>query len=326
VSLLRVAEIPQRSKIIVTAEMEGPLLTRMNSDELAAVQYLVKHASSAVWVTNGGLYDGIDPEMSLASGFAKTLMNEQPSFRLSCFDIDPLETNLARSAAFILDQHMRHQDEKNSEIEMYLAEKRGLVYISRFLPDDVENSTFERRTNPIAEPGKFQRSSSLELDFQTVGQIDSFYYKQKGGDGVSVNLHPEDMFVEALGYSLSAMVRYYFPLLVCLMLMCEQQATILKGQQESEFFSYESVAVVRSAGSKVVDFQPNDRVLTLTPGKFDNSFIVNQNSCYKLLPDEKIEDLAGLFVPICSALYVINNFIRPRKREVSLDDVRCGLT
>jgi hypothetical protein len=211
VSLLRVAElIPKGSKIIVTAEMEGPLLTRMNGDELAAVQYLVKHASSAVWVTNGGLLDGFDPEKSLASGFSKTLMNEQPSFRLSCFDIDPLETNLARSAAFILDQHIRLQDEKNSEIEMYLAEKNGLVYISRFLPDDVENSTFERRTNPLVEPGKFQRGSSLDLDFQGVGQIDSFYYKQKRGDEVSVNLHPEDMFVEASGYSLSAMVRDHF--------------------------------------------------------------------------------------------------------------------
>jgi len=93
---------------------------------------------------------------------------------------------------------------------MYLAEKNGLVYISRFLPDDVENSTFERRTNPIVERRKFQRGSSLELDFQSVGQIDSFYYKQKGGDEVSANLQPKDMFVEASGYSLSAMVRDHF--------------------------------------------------------------------------------------------------------------------
>ena len=61
-SLLRLAEIPKCSKIIVTAEMEGPLLARRKSDELAAVQYLVNHASSAVWVTNGGLLDGFDPE------------------------------------------------------------------------------------------------------------------------------------------------------------------------------------------------------------------------------------------------------------------------
>jgi NADPH:quinone reductase-like Zn-dependent oxidoreductase len=106
--------------------------------------------------------------------------------------------------------------------------------------------------------------------------------------------------------------------------MCEQEATILKGQQESEFFSYECVAIVRSIGSKVVGFRPNDRVLALTPGKFDSSFIVNQNSCHKLLPDE-IEDIAGLCVPLCSALYALNNFIRPRRREASLTTARCVL-
>jgi NADPH:quinone reductase-like Zn-dependent oxidoreductase len=103
------------------------------------------------------------------------------------------------------------------------------------------------------------------------------------------------------------------------MLMCEQEATVLKGQRESEFFSYESVAIVRSIGCKVADFQINDRVLALIPGKFDNSFIVNQNLCHKLLPEEKIEDLAGLFVPTCSALHALNNLIWPRKREVSLN-------
>ena len=115
-------------------------------------------------------------------------------------------------------------------------------------------------------------------------------------------------------------------MLVCLKLICEQEATILKGQQESEFFSYESVAIVRSIGSKVANFQLNDRVLALTPGKFDNSFVVSQNLCHKLLPDEKMEDLAGLFLPVCSALHALNNFIRPRKREVSLNGTRYVLT
>jgi hypothetical protein len=178
----------------------------MNSDEIAAVQYLVKHVSSAVWVTNGGLLDGFDPEKSLASGFSKTLMSEQPSFRMSCFDINPLETNLDRSAAFIVDQHIRLQNEKMSEIEMQLAEQNGFVYISRFLPDEVENATFEQRTNYPVEPGRFQPGLSLDLDFQRVGQIDSFYYKQKENDEVSLDLHPEDMLVESLAYSLNAMV------------------------------------------------------------------------------------------------------------------------
>ena len=213
VTLLSATEvIPKGSKIIITAEMEGPLITRMNSDELAAVQYLVKHISTAVWVTDGGLLSGFDPEKSLVSGFAKTLMNEQPSFRMSCYDIEPQETNLTRSAAFIVDQHLRLQYENSSEIEMHLVEKNGLVYISRFLPDNVENTAFERRVNPPVEPAEFSPRPSLELDFQQVGKIDSFYYRQKRHDAASLGLQGEDMLVEPLAYSLSASVCYSFNL------------------------------------------------------------------------------------------------------------------
>lgn len=190
----------------MTAELEGPLITRMNSNELAAIQYLVNHTSSAVWVTNGGLLDGCDPEKSLAAGFAKTLMNEQPSLRMSCYDIDPQEQNLTGSAAFIIDQHVRLQNENSLEVEMHLVEKDGLVYISRFLPDDVENNAFERRVNYPVEQGKFSPCPSLELDFHRVGQIDSFYYDQKDGNVTSLSLQPEEMLVEPLAYALSAKV------------------------------------------------------------------------------------------------------------------------
>ena len=108
--------------------------------------------------------------------------------------------------------------------------------------------------------------------------------------------------------------------MIYLMLMCKQEATVLKGQQESDFFSYESLAIVRAVGSKITSFRPNDRVLALKPGRFDSSFIVNQDLCHKLLPEEKNEDLLGVFVPTCSALHAFNNLIRARKRDVSLHE------
>lgn len=95
---------------------------------------------------------------------------------------------------------------------------------------------------------------------------------------------------------------------------------MLRGQQESEFFSHESVAIVRDVGSKIEGFRPDDRVLVLHPGKFDSSFIVNQDFCHKLVPNEKIEDLAGVFVPTSSALHALNNLGRIRKPEVGLHD------
>ncbi|KAH8807730.1 fatty acid synthase [Xylogone sp. PMI_703] len=299
VPLLGVANaVPPGSKLIVTAEINDPLLYQMGEDELVAIHYLFKQMSTAVWITNGGLLDGFEPAKSLASGFAKILMNEQPSFRISCFDVEPQGKDLARSATFIVDQHVRLQEEKASEVEMHLVEKDGLVYISRFLPDGIENEAFERKINPPVEIGKFHPSPSLELDFQHVGKIDSFYYKWKNKD--ETNLGPEDVLVAPLAYSLSA-----------------EDVAVLKGQQESEHFSYESVARILAVGSQVTDFQEHDRVLVFKPGKFDSSFVVNQRMCQKLLLDEKVEELVGVLLPTCSAIHALRNMTRVRKGDVS---------
>lgn len=209
--LLGVSEvIPKESKLIVTVEMDLPVLTNIDPDELSGLQYLVKNASSAVWVTNSGLLDGVNPETSLSFGLAKTLSNEQPSFRMSCFDIEPQgteqqSTGLTRSATFAIDQHIRMQDEK-TEAETYLVEKNGIVYISRFLPDAVENAKFERIINPPLEPRKFYSNATLELDFRRVGQIESFYFKQTHGSETNLSIAPEEILVEPLAYSLGTMV------------------------------------------------------------------------------------------------------------------------
>lgn len=188
----------------MTAELECSLILEMDNDELAALQYLVKNVSSAIWVTNAGLLDGTYPKKSLASGLAKTLMTEQPSFRLSCFDIEPQGTNLTRSAALILDQELHLRDDTDSDIEMNLVEKDGLVYISRFAADDIENAELERRINPPVEKGDFL--PGMELDFEQVGHIDSFYYKHKEDSEARLALQPDQVLLESQVYCLSAIV------------------------------------------------------------------------------------------------------------------------
>jgi hypothetical protein len=217
VSLLHVKEvIPTDSNIIMMAELEGLCLSRMNEEELTALQYLVKKVSSFIWVTNGGLLDGSQPEKSLASGLAKTLMNEQLSLRMTCFDIEPQETNFFKSAIFIIDQHLRLQNEERSEVEMDLVQKNGLIYISRFVRDNTQNDLFQKMMNPPVVKGLFGAYSPTQLDFQLVGQIDSFYYKQKGGDGTSLTPQPNEILLEPQAYSLSVMVLNFCHLLYIL--------------------------------------------------------------------------------------------------------------
>ncbi|KAH8589480.1 hypothetical protein B0O99DRAFT_692539 [Bisporella sp. PMI_857] len=300
VSLLHVLDvISPGSTIILTGELERSVLTELSSETLVAMQYLVKNVSLAIWITNGGILDGINPEKSLASGFAKTLMTEQPSFRLSCFDVDPSETNFVRSATNILDHYHRLTTGADPDAEANLAESNGVVYISRLIPDEVENLTFERVVNPPIEPQPLD--DGLELDFTRVGHAESFYFRRKEVNLGEQCLMPNEVLLEPSLYSLNA-----------------NEASVLVGQQGSEFFSHETVANVRDVGCETDSLRPGDRVLCLSPGKFDSSFKATEELCYRLLPEDNPEEFVGAILPMCSALYTLHHVGGVRPQEAIL--------
>jgi len=208
VSLLHVSDvISPGSTVILTGELEQPLLTELSPEALVAIQFLVKKVSLAIWITNCGMLDGKFPEKSLAFGFAKTLMSEQPSFRLSCFDVDPTETNVTRSAKNILDHFYRTQTTPALGAETYLAESNGLVYVSRLVPDRRENLNFERIVNPPIEAHRL--TDELELDFTKVGHVESFYFKRKKTNMGEISLMSNEILLQPLMYSLSKKVGSY---------------------------------------------------------------------------------------------------------------------
>lgn len=97
-----------------------------------------------------------------------------------------------------------------------------------------------------------------------------------------------------------------------------QEAAVLRGQRETEFYSYESIALVRAVGSKATGVEPGDRVLVLKPGKFGSSFAIHQDFCHTLLPHDNITDLSGVIFRLCSALFLLNDLTSARNNTVCL--------
>ncbi|KAL3419450.1 KR domain-containing protein [Phlyctema vagabunda] len=294
-----IEQVPARARIILAPELETPVLAYLQSKDLSHLQYLIKNASSAIWVTNGGLLNGNHPEKSLASGISKTMRTEQPSLRLSTYDINPQETCLTRSATYILDQHIRLQHDDISELEMDLIESDGLVCISRLVPEDVENTRFDQIVNPIFEDQPFLHG--MELDFRRVGHIDSFYYKPPPQISTNRGLQPGEILLEPELYFLSA-----------------KEAAVLKGQHNSEFFSHEVIGKVCEIGPGVPSLNPGDRVIALHPGKLESSPVILQDSCFKPHPQERLEDMIGLLLPLCTVTFALENLLRLKKSDVVL--------
>jgi hypothetical protein len=193
------------------AELEGPVLSRMTKIEISALQKLAKQAASAVWITNGGLLSGTNPELSLIFGFANVVMIEQPSFRLSTIDIDPNDTDYARSASLIIEQEIALRKDTDNQLDNHIIMHNGVPYICRYVLDDVENEHFSRQLQPMADRDGFR--PGLSLAFRQVSDIESFFFRETPLR--KAVLESRQVLLEPRLYSLSKIVCSNFQMSSC---------------------------------------------------------------------------------------------------------------
>lgn len=278
------ATILRGHRVLVLAEFEGAMLVDMTKQEMNTVKHMFRLASSVVWVTRGGLLKGKQPEHSIISGMAKSIMAAQPSLRLSCVDIDPDEGNEARSAAFILQYERDLREDADHALDDQLVVHEGIAYISRYVPDQGLNEEFTRQLTPFLEPRPMLEN--LELTFQRAGQVDSFYFKKKAC--ILAYLEAGQIELTPILYNLGV-----------------AEAAILKGVQVAEYFSNICVATVSKAAPDALKFKVGDQVLCVSAGRFDSSFITNEGACELLLPNENAGGVASSLLPYCTALYAL---------------------
>lgn len=87
---IRSSNIPPRSIIVTTIELEDPLLANMTNTELQAIKTMTDNASILFWVTGGSLFKSHLPMFSLVLGLARSLMLERPSFKIPVLDLDKI--------------------------------------------------------------------------------------------------------------------------------------------------------------------------------------------------------------------------------------------
>lgn len=198
-------DLPQsgihKARTVMLAELEGPMLSRMSEAEMAAMRAYTQLASTAVWVTNGDVLAGREPEKTLVFGISKSIMTEQPSFHLASIDIDP-DAALASSARLVVDmeaEFRRNPHDMNTE----LVEKGGVVYSSRYIVDDDGNAAFARSWMPPTE--RLPIRGNLSMGFDRVGRLDSFHFEDVSG--AETALGETDVLVEARAFAFDQTVR-----------------------------------------------------------------------------------------------------------------------
>ncbi|KEQ63308.1 ketoacyl-synt-domain-containing protein, partial [Aureobasidium melanogenum CBS 110374] len=279
------ANIPKGSRIMMLAELEDPILISMTSKEMDVIKTLFNRASSMLWVTPGGLFGGKKPQYSLFPGTIKSITKAQPSLRLSSIDIDPDDTDVMVLAKLILQHETRlfKDDDRSLDDQFIICD--SLVYASRYILDEHANHDFMRQLKP--DPQLCHIKDNLELAFQQVGRMESFFFTEKS---VAPVLTSNEVKLRPIAYALG-----------------QREASVLRGAEVADHFSNVVVAVVEHLGPQAGAFKAGDRVICCSPSRFDSSVIVSETACELLHPGEDSGDMVTSLLPYCTALHALGH-------------------
>ncbi|KAK3994454.1 hypothetical protein QBC44DRAFT_286263 [Cladorrhinum sp. PSN332] len=293
----------KNARTILLAELESPLLSQMDAAEMAALQSLTQLATTTVWTINTDVLAGRNPEKALVFGLAKSVMTEQPSFHLSIVDLDDSEDD--RSAQLLVDTETRFHQDPNGDMDKELAQKDGVVYISRYISDDEENDNFAKIWQPRAEPALVGARSDLEVAFEKVGRLDSYFFRESesGAEG-ALEIGETEVRVDVRAFAFD-----------------RTGVATAKGQKSLPFFSLEVGGFVAEVGSKVQRIRAGDRVVALKANRFEPSLVVDEALCHLLRPEDAFDHVVSQIAPLVLAAHSLGQSVVPGTEAKVLIDL-----
>ncbi|RAO74337.1 uncharacterized protein BHQ10_010349 [Talaromyces amestolkiae] len=243
------ATIQPRAIVISTLEATAPLLSEISEDDMKRVQVLTDNASKILWITNGDLLSGKQPDYTLIRGIAGPLMLEQPALKLQVFDVDGPFTNV--DVTVKNDRHFMEASFSNSSApEPEVAQKDGIIHALRWEPEDVFNAQFDLKQKEGMTENTLGDIGRCELSIKEPGQMETLHFAAKEFEDLLPADHVE-IHVRSVG--LNAKDLY---------------ALAARVDTKGATCSCECSGVVTAIGESVSNFQVGDRVVVMAPGHF----------------------------------------------------------
>jgi hypothetical protein len=174
-------------RICILIELESSILSDMTEPSLKALKKLFSQSKGVLWVTRGASYQPTNPDLSLVSGFLRTLRIEtgRPLVHL---DLDPNSDSETSANTIVKVYESRFE---NEDAESEFVTRGGVILIPRHMEDDKTGIHIAARTgnsspemDMIPQPGR-----SLKLQIAQLGLLDTFYFDD---DSRGVDELPDD--------------------------------------------------------------------------------------------------------------------------------------
>ncbi|WEW58624.1 hypothetical protein PRK78_004092 [Emydomyces testavorans] len=297
-SPLSEVDVNAGERMVIVAELEGPLLSTLEEAELAGIQRITSMTPSLLWVTQGGLLSGRDPEYAMASGLARSVTSENASLDFVTMDLD-LKTTSSSSAVRAITDAVRRQVENvvNHETEYCVAD--GVAYISRLVPNKNLNSVYS------VNKSKFEEVP-YDDDRAVVGQVQSGKVIFEDDKRYKEPLQPNQIEIKIVLSGLS-----------------KEGVLVIQGQDYPTTFSHEIFGTVTRVGSAVSRLVPGDQVAGFNFDKYASFQRASQELVGKLEANENPAGILGSLMAYASAIHGLKDLARlePSENVLILDDI-----
>lgn len=161
-----------KTVVLVLDELSKPLLTHINGQQWDALKTLVSSGTPVLWVTKGAQHDRVtDPDRALVHGLFRVIRREDPTAHLTILDV---QSGTSPAAASAINQVLRHIRRRDDGAETEYAERDGILYTQRVVPDIAVNA-FKRAevegNTPVVK-GFHETDVQVHIHGERVGTLD----------------------------------------------------------------------------------------------------------------------------------------------------------
>jgi acyl transferase domain-containing protein/NADPH:quinone reductase-like Zn-dependent oxidoreductase len=279
-------KIPYGAIVVSTLELDESLLESAQPDDIECIKALTDNSSTLVWITGGAHFKAKRPSFSLISGLARSLMLEQPSLKMYTVDLDNLMSDFSSSSANII--RVLQQALFSPKPEFEYSQYSGVMYSSRFVPEDSMNKRFRNAQNAETRSTKLLDVGHCQLSIKSAGQLDSIHFEQQILEDPTVAPGFVEVQVKAVG--LNAKDFY-----------------ALHGRVDTKLStcSCEFSGVITQLGSSKSRFNLGDRVVVMAPTHFGTFETVPEWACCLLKDDEDFTVCSTIPLVFSTALYAL---------------------
>ncbi|KHO10627.1 hypothetical protein MAA_11773 [Metarhizium robertsii ARSEF 23] len=275
------ASIATSEHVVLTYDLERPLILELEPSELAGLHNIVSNASSDTWVTAGGLMKGATPEQAMASGVARSVTSEMASLDFTTLDLGLGSTTTDYAI-----------NEIDKESEYCLAD--GLVDISRLVPDATLNQEYGPQ-NSIPKATPFKPSDKLVATAKAVKV--TFSHDERDDRTVGADQIHVQVMLSGVN---------------------KEHVLVMEGADSLTTFSHEIYGAVVQKGVNVEVINVGDRVFGFSADRLATFQTVSASMVQKAEQGDVPEELVTLPLAYATAIHGLTTLARVEAGEIVL--------